>query len=196
MALFGFSGGASKNDTKQNSNTTSATTGNEATNQATQRIDQSTIDSLTQLFKDISGSIGQGDPKLSKEAAITDTQGVVKNLFDTFSKSVLPQVMQKAFSSGGYNSTAATLLANDAFAQTVNKSAEVQLGAISQYAAANTAKEGLKNNSLATVLQTLLGSKEISNLVSSLDSSTKSSATARTTSSGKNLSGGFNPFGK
>lgn len=181
-------GGTQKSDTKQNSSSISTTTGNESTNQTTQRLDQSTIDSLTALFKDISGSLGQGASSLSKEAAITDTQGVVKNLFDTYSKSVLPQIMQKAFSSGGYDATAATLLANDAFAQTVNKSAEVQLGTIGQYEAANTAREQLKNTSLATILQTLLGSKEVSNLVSNLSSTTNSSATGRTTSKANSFS--------
>lgn len=184
-----FGGSASKSDTKQNSSSTSTTTGSEATNQTTQRIDQSTIDSLTALFKNISGSLGQGNSELSKEQAITDTQGVVKNLFDSYSKTVLPQIMQKAFSSGGYSATAATLLANDAFAQTVNKSAEVQLGAISQYEAASSARDQVKNTSLATVLQTLLGSKEVSNLVSSLNSTTNSSATSRTT--GKSKGAGF-----
>ncbi len=184
---LGFGGG--KSSSTQTSSSNSTTTGKESSNQTTQRLDQATLDAVTKIFTDLSGGIGDRPAELSKDAAIADTQGVVQNLFDNFSKSVLPQIMQKAFTGGAYNSTAANLIANDAFAQTVNKAAEVQLGAISQYEAAGTARQQVQNTTLGTILQTLLGSKEVTNLVSSLESNTKSSATGKT--KGKSASGGF-----
>ena len=56
-----------------------------------------------------------------KQAAIADTQGFVKDLFDQFSKTALPALFQNEASSGGYNGTTGQLMANDAFAQTISK---------------------------------------------------------------------------
>ena len=68
-----------------------------------------------------------------KAAAISDTQGAIRDIFDTYMKTALPQIYQAEAGSGGYNASTGQLLANDAYAQAVNKSAALMLDTIQKY---------------------------------------------------------------
>ena len=69
----------------------------------------------------------------NKSLAISDAQGVVASIFQEYRDTDLPQIYQAMNGSGGYNSTSAQLLANDAYARAVTKSAKEVLDNVSKY---------------------------------------------------------------
>ena len=71
--------------------------------------------------------------KYSKENAITDAQDVVANIFRDYRNTDLPKIYSAQNTSGGYNSTTAQLLANDAFGAATAKSADAVLKNIVDY---------------------------------------------------------------
>lgn len=81
----------------------------------------------------MAGILSQTNDQYSKQAAIGDTQGMVANLFREYSNTVVPQIFQMENTSGGYNSSTGQLMANDAFASTLSKAAEVQMNAVQNY---------------------------------------------------------------
>lgn len=76
-----------------------------------------------------------------KSNAITDARAARDNAFHTYADEYLPTLYGKMCSSGIFNSTAAQLLANDAYARTVVKAEELELTNIKDYASIH-AREG------------------------------------------------------
>lgn len=173
-------GKSSISQTTESGQSTARTSGNESTNQVTQRLSDANITDLNSLLQTIQGNL-TGKPEFSREAAIQDSAGIVKDLFAQFSQVALPQIISKATQTGAYNSTAAQLLADNAFAETVSKGAQVRTNAIAQYAQADAAKQQAQTQTLGTVLQSLLQAKETTNLTSVLNSLTNSSYKGKTT---------------
>lgn len=172
--MIGSVGGkGSISTTKESGESSSRTSGSEATRQTTQRLDNASIASLTSLLQSVQDSI-TGKKEFTREAAIQDSEGIVKDLFTQFAETALPQIISKASQGGAYNSSAAKLLSDNLFAQTVGKAAEVRVNAISQYAQANAAKQQTAAQTLGTVLQGLLQAKETSTLDSMVNSVTSS----------------------
>lgn len=79
------------------------------------------------------GPLAQSATQYGKQAAIADTQGVVRSIFNDFQNTALPAIYQSEIGSGGYNATTGQLLANDAFASTTNKAAATILDTIMKY---------------------------------------------------------------
>lgn len=88
---------------------------------------------LVGLDKFMADILSQTNDQYSKQAALSDTQGTVANLFREYSNTAVPQIFQMENTSGGYNSTTGQLMANDAFASTLSKAAAVQSEAILNY---------------------------------------------------------------
>ena len=71
--------------------------------------------------------------QFSKDAASKDSEASVAALFRDFKNTALPKIYGAQTGSGGYNSTGAQLLANDAYGSAVAKAAELKLKTISEY---------------------------------------------------------------
>jgi hypothetical protein len=84
-------------------------------------IGRAQLNSILQLLGGGAGGIQQG---FSKQAAQQDSMGLVQQIFDQYQKTALPQIYNAQTGAGAYNSTGGQLLANDAYAQTVNKAAQ------------------------------------------------------------------------
>ena len=69
-----------------------------------------------------------------KDAAIADARAARDNAFHEYADEFLPTLYARTCSAGIWNSTAAQLLANDAYARTVVKAEELELTNIKQYA--------------------------------------------------------------
>lgn len=179
---FTFGGSASRTNTSEQGQSRSNTSGNEVSSQTTQRLDSKSIQSLTEVLNSLQAGL-VGGKEYSKEAALQDSEGIVQQLFSQFSQTLLPQIISKSTGAGAYNSSAAQLLADNAFAETVGKAAEVKVNAIAQYAQAAATKQQTQAQTLGTILQGLLQSKETTNLNSLLNSTTNStfSGTSKST---------------
>lgn len=107
--------------------------------QETQGVDE-TIDKLRALDKSkLDSAIDHmlGDflnTQFHKDDARTDARAARDNAFHTYADEYIPQLHGRACSHGLWNSTANQLLANDAYARTVTKVAEVELQTIKEYA--------------------------------------------------------------
>lgn len=93
---------------------------------------------IEQLLAVLTGRATSGD--YSKDAAFADSDAILAQIFRDFSEGTLPKIYQAASGTGGYNSSTAQLLANDAFARTVAAGQQAKLKAASDYAAAEAAK--------------------------------------------------------
>lgn len=69
----------------------------------------------------------------TRALAISDSNSLVSSLFFEYRSSDLPNIYQAMNGSGGYNSTTAALLANDAFARTTAKAAKEVLDNVQRY---------------------------------------------------------------
>jgi hypothetical protein len=78
---------------------------------------------MDELLKMLGGNAGNIQQGFSKGAAQQDAMGMVQQIFDNYQKTALPQIYGAQTGAGAYNSTGGQLLANDAYAQTVNKAA-------------------------------------------------------------------------
>jgi hypothetical protein len=188
--MFSIGGKTGISQTKEEGQSTARTSGNEASKQTTQRLSDSNIADLSALLKTIQGNI-TGSKEFTREAAIQDSAGIVKELFAQYSQQALPQIISKASQSGAYNSTAAQLLADNAFAETISKSAQVRTNAIAQYAQADATKQQVQTQTLGTILQSLLQAKETTNLDTVLNSVTNSNFTGKTTNLSHQAEGKF-----
>lgn len=186
--MVDFGGKASISNTTQSGTSSARTSGNETSSQVTQRLDDKSIAGLTSLLQAIQGNL-TGNNEFSKEAALQDSEGVVKELFAQYSQNLLPQIISKASRTGAYNSTAAQLLADNAFAETVSKAAEVKLNTVAQYSQAASQRQQTQTQTLGTILQGLLQARETTNLSSVLNSLTDSKFSGK--SSTKQLSAGI-----
>ena len=76
----------------------------------------------------------------SKESASSDITASYDGIFREYRESELPIIYGKLCSTGMYNSTAAQMLANDAYARAVDKAGQAKHGAIKDYAQLETAR--------------------------------------------------------
>lgn len=187
---FGASIKGGVSQTTESGSSQARTSGNETSQQVTQRLDNNSIANLTALLGTIQGNL-TGPDQYSKEAALQDSEGVVKQLFAEYSKTLLPQIISKASQSGAYNSSAAQLLADNAFAETVNRAAEVKLNTVAQYAQASAQKQQTQAQTLGTILQGLLQARETTNLASVVNSITDSKYSGKSTTKSLQTSASF-----
>lgn len=188
MALFSFGGSASTSTTNESGSSRANTSGSETSKQVTQRLSDSQISDLGNVLKLMQESL-TGKSEFTREAAIQDSEGIIKDLFKQYSQSVLPQIISKASQSGAYNSTSAQLLADNAFAETLGKAATVRTNAIAQYSQAADSKKQVATQAVGTILQSLLQARESTDLTTLLNSVTDS--TYKGTSKTKGAQVGF-----
>ncbi len=132
---------------------------------------------LAEALAMLLGEARAGAGEWSKSAAKADSKDAVAALFRDYKQTALPKIYGAQTQTGGYGSTGAQLLANDAFASATAKAAQLQQATISDYAknrqqqlqvlagllgtqtagkpkaATATATSGSGNNDLASLLQ-------------------------------------------
>lgn len=91
------------------------------------------------------GMAGYGD--YSKEAALADVNGTIKNQALSAMQAAMPTIAKTNTAAGAYNSTTRDLLANDFQSRLAGQLAETQLQAVSTYG-------GLQNNRLGALANT------------------------------------------
>lgn len=78
---------------------------------------------MDELLRLLGGSAATDKQNFSKSAAQQDAMGLVNNIFEQYRNTALPTIFNAQTGAGAYNSTGAQLIANDAYASTVNKAA-------------------------------------------------------------------------
>ncbi|MGL4483617.1 MAG: hypothetical protein ACRCUS_01590 [Anaerovoracaceae bacterium] len=89
------------------------------------------------------------DQEYDKATAIADADAAVNSIFTNFKDDALPVIYYPQCIANGYNSTTMQLLADNAYAKTVNEAAKLRLDNINRYA-------GIRVNDLQ-VLSQLVG---------------------------------------
>jgi len=106
-------------------------------------MDKASKEKLDSILGLLSERVASPNDQFSKGAAIGDVAGVVKNLFNEFKDTALPEIFSIEAGTGGYSSTAGQLLANDAFARTMSKAAQVTMENVERYAKLDQGQQGL-----------------------------------------------------
>lgn len=107
------------------------------------------LDTLLTTLTNAQGDLGKG---FTKDQAILDSKGAIDNLFTQYKQEALPSIVAQGAQGGVYNSTALQGLADNAFAATVAKGAEVQQQTIKDYAAIG---QTAQNSGIEAILATL-----------------------------------------
>lgn len=96
--------------------------------------------------------------------AAGDTANAVSNIFKQYSETALPSIFGAQSGAGAYGGSSTQLMANDAFARTVNQSAELQLGVASSYIGQSLQARDLLLQQFSQLLQgNLAGNNSTSN---------------------------------
>lgn len=153
MAVFSLGG------TRSSTTTSGKASGAETSTGQTRVLDTATEEELKGLLTQFSlGATGTG--KFTREQALLDVGGQVKQLFTDMSEQYIPKIMEQQATGGGYSGSGAQLLANDAFSRTVAQASTLQTGAIKDYETMNQAGRTLDLQGFSTALQGLLGAKK------------------------------------
>ena len=153
--------------------TNSSSSGQSSENSSVRKLNTADEEFVRNLVRGFSGGT-TADLAGARKQAISDVQGSIQNIFAEFSQTALPQIMTQQNRTGGYNSSTAQLLTNDAFARTVAKGSELTLSAINQYENAALAKSGQALQGLGTSLETLLQAAQESKTDTKSSSKSKS----------------------
>lgn len=175
MSGFGISSDVST------STTNSSASGNQSSLENTRRLssdDEAYVKDLLKVF----GSGAKVDLSAARKNAIADTKLSVESLFSQYKDTALPQIMTAQQRTGGYGSTTAQALSNDAFAKTVGQAGQLQLNAINQYEtnALNKSQQALSG--FSTSLQALLQANETKTAASAFSSKSKSTTNSASVS--------------
>lgn len=141
MAIFSLGGSKSKSssttiqDLLQQSTESSTANTTGSTSEITTALDEFSKKKLDTLLTTLTDAQGELGKDYSKNQAILDSKGAVSSLFTQFKQEALPQIVAQGAQGGVYNSTALQGMADNAFAATVAKGAEVQQQTIKDYAA-------------------------------------------------------------
>lgn len=204
---------------KSSSNSSSTSVGSSTTTSSQQVVekilagDAGSKDALDQLMGALLGSsletLGKSPDSqvpegYTKADAINDSKGLVDSIFSNFKSTALPQIYKQQTASGGYNSTGAQLLANDAYGKAVAAGQEATLGNIKSYADITAQYKSSALQQQSTALQALLGvlglqQSAIKTSTQDADSTSTTNSTSSTTSTGTtkaksySLSASFSP---
>lgn len=116
----------------QESGSINLSRGNQSSSGSQWNASKSTPGFMTELGTILNRNIN-GEGPYSKDAAISDVQGVLKTRALDAMQSALPQIARTNTSAGAYSSTTQDLLQNDFGARLANQLAATQLDAITKY---------------------------------------------------------------
>lgn len=141
------------------SSTSSSSRTSESGQQTIQRLDVAGSGFLDELYRLFGTRATQGGG-FTREQAIEDSAGAIDNLFRQYENTALPQILNMQAQTGGYASSAAQSLANEAYASTVAQGAQLRLDTIANYAALNQRQQELDVNAMLGALGGRLQARE------------------------------------
>lgn len=172
-----FSAGASY------SQTNSSSSGSSKENSSLRRLNAQDEEFVRNLMRQFSAG-SNADTGTARQQAIRDVQGNVNQLFTQFRETALPQIMTKQNRTGGYNSSTAQLLSNDAFSRTVAQGSALTMNAIQQYEQTALNKAAMNLQGFQSSLQALLQAQQTSQTDTSSQAKSKSSTVGGSVSFG------------
>ena len=174
---FGLSGSASTSSTSSNSS------GSGSERSTTRKLSSADEQFVQQLVRQFAGGT-EANLTDARKNALADVKGGVEALFKEYSETALPQIMGKQAQTGGYGSSTAQLLTNDAFARTVAQGQKLALDAVTAYETTAINKSNQAIQGLGLSLQTLLQAQQ-TNDTSSNFNTRSNSRTNSASASGK-----------
>lgn len=141
---FSLNIGKSKSKSSTSAASTSTTTA--------KKFDAGSKTVLDDLMTFLQGGLPAAGGQFSRENAITDSNALVKSLFDQFQTTALPQIAMGMQGAGVYNATAGQQLANDAFGKTTAAASQAVMQNIQSYAKLAQEDKNLTLNGLLNVL--------------------------------------------
>ena len=116
-------------------------------------MSQDILDQFTQqAFQNYMTGNATAQQQYSKEAALTDTKGLVDSFIRQLTEQQLPALVGAESAAGAYGSTATQALKNDAVARTAEATARAQIEAIGSYA---NLLQGMQGTGLQELIQAL-----------------------------------------
>lgn len=156
------------------SQTTSSSSGNSSESANLRRLSVEDEEYVRELMRSFSAGT-TADTATARQNAIQDVQGSIEQIFTQMRESSLPQIMSAQTKTGGYNSSTAQLMANDAFSRAVAQGAALTTDAISRYETTALNKAGIAMQGLQSSLSALLQAQQTSQTDSSFSTRSKSS---------------------
>lgn len=147
---LGISIGGSKSKSKTQSSSSSTSKGTSILEGMDAAAKAQLDDFLGTLMGRVAGPNAE-DPRYSKEAAITDSKGMVAAIFDEFSKTSLPKIFSQQGKAGAYNNAGSQLMADNAFAEANTQAAGVVMDTILNYAKLSQSKQDAEQEALLNV---------------------------------------------
>ena len=158
------------------SNTSSSGSGSQTQRSNTRRLSIEDELYVKELLKSF-GSNTKVDLAGARKQALADTKTSVDALFSQYKETALPQIMTAQQRTGGYGSTTAAQLSNDAFARTITQAGQLQLNAVNQYETNALNRSAQALSGFSTSLQALLQANESTTADSAFTSKSKSNTT-------------------
>lgn len=141
------------------------------------------LDAFMSYASQASKKAGAG---FDKASAISDSQGLLQQIFNEFNQS-LPQIYNAGAQTGTYNSTQMQGLANNAYAEAVTKSQAIIMQTIKDYAGVTNSQQQTLLGALASALDLQTKAKQtVTN-----DQQLKEHSTGVSTSSGRSSGSSF-----
>lgn len=152
---FGIGGsfGKSHSSSSSTTNTSGSSTTDLTGLSTTKRFDDAAKALLDAFSNSAFDEVADGESQYTRENAITDASGVVNDIFRQYREQALPEIYSAQGSTGAYNSSAAQLLANDAYGSAVSQSAQVVTDNIARYAELGQNEQQLAISSLLDALK-------------------------------------------
>ena len=176
MAFLNFGGSSSRSSSRSS--------GTETGTNNVQRLTDPERRNLSDTADFFGNASKQAGP-FTREAALEDVDGFVQNLFKRFSEEALPEIFSQQSSSGGFGSTTAQQLSNDAFARTVAEGAAKQFEAVSRFGELQELVRKTNIQGLGTSLQALLQADQTETFNTRVSS--KSSGRSKSFGAGLNI---------
>lgn len=186
-------------ETQTNANSNSNVNGTTKVSQ--NNMDANSLDALHTLLGTLLGKTQANDTgnatapqnsQYTKDQAIADSQGLVGQIFNQYSKTALPTIFSTQNSSGGYNSTSGQLLANDAFGKATADAASAVQQNIKDYAAISNSNTQTAQNQQSLDLTSLLAALGVAKgatQTSNTDVNTTTNTQTQQTSDNKGILG-------
>ena len=136
-----------------------------------------------------------GTSGFSKDDAVADVQGLLKQQATDALQSVMPNIARNTIATGGYNSTTKELLQNDASARITAQLASTLTDTIGKYAAADAARTGAFADATRAATASESGSESTQNSTSDSRSNSTSRSAYNQNSNGSSRGGGSGLLG-
>ena len=192
MGLLGSDGGESQStqtSTGEQQSKSSSNQGSQSSGSSSSSSASGISDWAEQFLQKTSANANYGDRGYSKQSALTDVQGVLRQQATDALQQVMPSIAKQQISSGMYDTTTKQLMQNDANARITSQLASTQLDAIKNYASIDNQYAQTESDKLKAAAA-LAGATNSSTAQSSSSQQSSSFGTSNSESYGTQSSSG------